>query len=125
MNKHHPVVLFDGICNLCNGTVSFILKKDKKNQFRFLAIQSKEGKTMLEKYPLPFGTDSVILIYKGRAFIESDAALEIVKLLSAPWKWFVIFECVPKKWRDKMYRWIAKNRYSWFGKKDSCDLGDE
>jgi predicted DCC family thiol-disulfide oxidoreductase YuxK len=123
--KNKATLLFDGSCYLCNGTVNFILKKDKNNQFRFLAIQSKEGKRVLENYSLPLETDSVILIYKGRAFIESDAALEIVRLLSAPWKWLAILECVPKKWRDKMYRWIAKNRYSWFGKKDSCDFGDE
>ena len=118
--KNHPLVLFDGVCNLCNGTVNFILKRDRKKQFRFVASQSKAGKFLIKKFNIPPTTDSVILIFRNRIFIESDAAIEIVKLLPSPWKMALIFNTIPKKPRDKIYRWIAKNRYKWFGKKETC-----
>ena len=118
--KNHPLVLFDGVCNLCNGTVNFILKRDRKKQFRFVALQSKAGKFLIKKFNISPTTDSVILIFQNRIFIESDAAIEIVKLLPFPWKMALIFNAIPKKPRNKIYRWIAKSRYKWVGKKETC-----
>ena len=116
------VILFDGICNLCNGAVDFIMKKDKTRQFRFVALQSNEGKKYMDQYKVPPQIDSVILIKNEEAFVESEAAIEIGKMLPAPWKWSGIFRIVPLKIRDSIYRWIAKNRYRWFGKRQSCRI---
>ncbi len=120
-NKKH-ILLFDGICNLCNTSVRFVNKRDKKNQFEYIALQSEEGKESAKKYKLPPETDSVILISKNEVFLKSDAALEICRLLPRPWKWFVFFNLLPKKWRDGIYDWIAQNRYRWFGTDDRCEI---
>lgn len=120
MENGKPILLFDGHCNLCNGTVDFILKRDKKKLFRFGALQSGSGGELVRRFQIPKETDSVILILNNEVFIESDAAIEIARLLPAPWKWFGIFKYIPKKLRDRIYRWIAKNRYRWFGKRTDC-----
>ncbi len=125
MNDNNPIILFDGICNLCNSSVNFILKRDKKKQFHFVSLQSDEGKELIKRYKIPQETDSVILIRKNEIFIESDAALKIIGLLPTPWKWLTIFKIIPIKWRNKIYNWVAKNRYKWFGKRDVCNFGDE
>lgn len=119
MNKC-PIVLFDGVCNLCNRTVDFILKRDIKKQFRFAALQSETGEQIKTKLSIPEEIDSVVLIYEGKVFYESDAALEIARLLPAPWKWAMVFKMAPATWRNSIYRWIARNRYHWFGKKTVC-----
>lgn len=121
MNKN-PYVLFDGVCNLCNGTVDFILKRDPKKQFMFVALQSETGQIIRKKISIPDEIDSVVLIYEEKVFYESDAALEIARLLPIPWKWAVIFRIVPVGWRNAVYRWIARNRYRWFGKKQECRI---
>ena len=120
--ENNPLVLFDGVCNLCNGTVDFILKRDRKNQFRFAALQSETGEAIRKKFSISDEIDSVVLIHKEKVFYESDAALEIARLLPAPWKWAVVFKIVPLSWRNVVYRWIARNRYRWFGKKETCRI---
>jgi predicted DCC family thiol-disulfide oxidoreductase YuxK len=119
---NNPLVLFDGVCNLCNGTVDFMLKRDREKQFSFVALQSEAGEKIKEKFRFPAETDSVILIHREQVFYESDAALEIARLLPAPWKWAVIFKVVPVGWRNAVYRWIASNRYRWFGKRKECRM---
>lgn len=119
---NNPLVLFDGVCNLCNGTVDFMLKRDRKKQFLFVALQSEAGEKIREKFHFPAEIDSVILIHKEKVFYESDAVLEIARLLPAPWKWAVVFKIVPVNWRNAVYRWIARNRYRWFGKKENCRI---
>lgn len=116
------IVLFDGICNLCNSSVDFILKKDKGLHFTFVALQSQGAKKLIENYSIPTETDSILLIKNNTLYIESDAALEISKLLPSPWNWIAVFRIIPKKWRDSIYRWVAKNRYRWFGKRTNCRL---
>lgn len=120
--KLNPLVLFDGVCNLCNGTVDFILKRDRKKQFRFVALQSETGELIRQKFSIPDEIDSVVLIHEGKVFFESDAALEIARLLPVPWKWAVIFKGLPTGWRNTIYRWIARNRYQWFGKRKACRI---
>jgi predicted DCC family thiol-disulfide oxidoreductase YuxK len=122
MENQYPIILFDGFCNLCNGTVDFLLKRDHKKQFRFAPLQSETGKLLIRKFEIPSNTDSVILIKLNRIYFESDAALEIAGMLPFPWKLGVIFKIVPKKIRNGLYRWIAKNRYSWFGKRTTCRI---
>jgi predicted DCC family thiol-disulfide oxidoreductase YuxK len=120
--KNHPLVLFDGVCNLCNGTVDFIIKRKSKTPFRFVALQSEAGEKLVKKYNIPPEIDSVILIDNNKAFWKSEAALEIARRLPFPWKLAVGLKIIPKRWRDGVYLWIAKNRYRWFGKKTSCRL---
>lgn len=119
----NPVLLFDGVCNLCNHTVQFIIKHDKKGVFRFSALQSDFGKKTMAEYGLDVQKlDSVVLIYQNRAFSYSDAPLEIAKIFGGFWQFAYIFKIIPRFIRDAIYHWIAKNRYKWFGKQESCWL---
>lgn len=122
MKEQNPIILFDGVCNLCNGSVDFLLKYDRKKQFRFASIQSEAAKLLFRKFQIPAETDSVILIKSNQVYFESDAAIEIAGMLSFPWKMVVVFRIIPKKMRDNIYQWIAKNRYRWFGKRDICRI---
>lgn len=119
---NNPIILFDGVCNLCNGAVDFILKRDKHKQFRFVSLQSETGLYIIKKFKIATETDSVILIQNNKVFIESDAAIKIAQQLTPFWKLLLVFKIIPKKVRDKLYRWVAKNRYNWFGKKQSCRI---
>lgn len=117
----HITVLFDGVCNLCNGTVQFVIKRDRAAIFRFASLQSRYAHTLLREVNLP--TDqlySVIVIEKGIAYQKSDAALRIAKHLPGFWRWLYIFRFIPKFIRDGMYNLIARNRYRLFGKQDQC-----
>ena len=117
----HPVILFDGVCNLCNGSVLFIIKRDPKARFCFAALQSDVGSSQLKKFGLPAsGLNSVLLVKKGKLYQKSNAALEIAKHLSGLWPALYILKIVPSFLRDGMYTWIARNRYRWFGKKEAC-----
>jgi predicted DCC family thiol-disulfide oxidoreductase YuxK len=104
--------------------VDFLLKRDRKKQFRFASIQSEAAQLLIRKFQIPAETDSVILIKSNQVYFESDAALKIAGMLHFPWKTGVIFRIIPKKIRDNIYRWIAKNRYRWFGKRDICRIPD-
>lgn len=119
----HPVILFDGICNLCNNAVQFVLKHDKKKLFRFASLQSDFGKSILIKYGLPTDNfNSFVLILNGKAYTKSTAALSVAKMLSGPIKVLYGFIIVPAFIRNGVYNVIARNRYKWFGKKESCML---
>lgn len=122
MEMKNPIILFDGICNLCNGSVNFILKRDKKKLFQFVSLQSERGVELVYEFQIPKETDSVILIADNQVYLESEAAIHILQLLPVPWKWLAGFEIVPKKLRDKVYHLIARNRYRWFGKRDVCRI---
>lgn len=119
----NPVLLFDGVCNLCNASVQLVLVRDKKAVFRFAALQSTLGRQFLEAYGLQTETlDTVVVVSGGRVLTQSDAPLEIVRLLGGAWSWLYIFRWIPRWIRDGLYRFIARNRYRWFGKKESCML---
>jgi len=122
MKQQNPIIIFDGECNLCNGTVDFLLKRDSKKQFRFASIQSEAAQLLFRKFQIPSEVDSVILIKSNKVYFESDAAIEIAGMLPFPWKMGTIFRIIPKKIRDNIYRRIAKNRYRWFGKRDTCRI---
>lgn len=113
------IVLFDGVCNLCNGIVQFIIKHDKADRFRFAALQSDIGMQYLKKYQLSGVKDSIVLIEKERSYSKSAAALRIFRALKG-YKWMSIFMLVPAWIRDFGYDVVANNRYKWFGKRDSC-----
>lgn len=122
MQLKHPIILFDGVCNLCNGTVDFIIKRDVGENFRFGSLQSEAGRKLAVECGVGTETDSVVLLASGKVFLKSAAALEIARQLPFPWKMAVIFKVVPPGWRDKIYDWVARNRYRWFGKKETCRL---
>jgi predicted DCC family thiol-disulfide oxidoreductase YuxK len=120
-NSNHITVLFDGVCNLCNGTVQFIIKRDRAAIFRFASLQSHYAQRLLRQVNLP--TDqlySVIVIEDGIAYQKSDAALRIARHLPGFWHWLYIFRFIPKFIRDGLYNFIAANRYRFFGKQDHC-----
>ena len=122
MKEEQPVILFDGVCNLCESSVQFILKHDKKKIFRFGSLQSPAGIFLLNQYPSAKNSDSVVLIYNGNAYTKSSAALKIAGLLGG---WFSLlkpFAILPAFLRDGIYEFIAARRYKWFGKKNECWL---
>lgn len=121
--EQHPILLFDGVCNLCNQTVQFIIEQDKENIFRFASLQSEYGENMLKKYDL-FDTklESVVLIYKNKTYTHAAAPLEVLRLLGGFWQLGYIFKLVPSFLSNIVYRWVARNRYKWFGAKGSCWL---
>jgi predicted DCC family thiol-disulfide oxidoreductase YuxK len=116
-----PIVLFDGVCNLCNRSVQFIIKKDKKKQFRFASLQGNAGQELLKKFKLPADNfNSFILIEGDHIYTRSTAVLQMLRKLGGSWKLFYGFIIVPKFIRNAVYNWIARNRYKWYGKREKC-----
>ena len=125
-NQEKTIVFFDGVCVLCNATVQFILKHDKHSRFYFASLQSDVAKEFLLHYVRDFEQkDSVLLWYKGKIFMESAAILKIAQILGEWFCLFQVFWIVPDFVRDKIYGIVAKNRYRWFGKKETCMIPDE
>lgn len=117
----HPIILFDGICNLCNSAVSFVIKRDKKSVIQFAALQTDPAKKLLEQFNLPTQSiNSIILIEKGVLYTQSTAVLKISKHLNGLWPLLYGLIIVPTFIRNGIYQWIAKNRYQWFGKQEKC-----
>jgi predicted DCC family thiol-disulfide oxidoreductase YuxK len=118
--QENPIILFDGICNYCNAMVNFAIRNDKKAILKFAPLQSEAGRRLKEKYQIKPDIDSIIFIDHEKIYTYSDAALRIAKYLRWPAKAFYAFMIVPKFIRQPFYRWVAKNRYKWFGKKETC-----
>ncbi|MEP7376563.1 MAG: thiol-disulfide oxidoreductase DCC family protein [Chitinophagaceae bacterium] len=118
--QENPVVLFDGVCNYCNAMVNFSIRNDKKAVIKFAPLQSETGRKLKEKYQINPEIDSVILIDQEKVYTYSNAALRITKYLRWPSKALYAFVIVPKFIRQPFYKWVAKNRYKWFGKRDTC-----
>jgi predicted DCC family thiol-disulfide oxidoreductase YuxK len=121
LDPAHPVLLFDGVCRLCSRSVNFIIRRDRYRRFRFAILQSPVAERLLlaadAPHPLP---ESMIVVDGGRCYTRSDAALRIAKRLPFPWPLFAVFWIVPRPLRDLLYRTVARNRYRWFGKHESC-----
>lgn len=116
-----PVILFDGVCNFCNAGVNFIIRQDKKKLFRFAALQSDAGQRLLTEHGLPTKElNSFILIEEGKVYNKSTAGLRVYRKLPWYWGWTQLFWIAPKFIRDAVYDFIARNRYKWFGKRESC-----
>ncbi len=117
-------MLFDGVCNLCNATVNFIIDRDPGHHFRFASLQSDAGKELLRAHgvtPQESGDpDSILLVQGDRVLERSTAALHIARGLAGGWKLLYLFIVVPRFVRDVVYRFIARHRYRWFGKSDTC-----
>jgi len=116
----YPVVLFDGVCNYCNAMVNFAIRNDKQSRLRFAPLQSEAGKQLQQHYHISSDIDSLIFIDNKRAYTYAAAALRIAKYLSYPAKAFYLLRIVPGFISNAVYKWIAKNRYQWFGKKEEC-----
>ena len=120
--EEHPIILFDGVCNLCSGSVQFVIKRDPDQLFRFASLQSPFGQSVLEKFQLPVDNyRSFILLEHDKIYQRSTAALRVFSRIKG-WKWSRVFFGVPRFLRDAVYNLIANNRFRWFGKKESCWL---
>ncbi|MGQ2985325.1 thiol-disulfide oxidoreductase DCC family protein [Flavobacterium sp.] len=120
--KDKKIILFDGICNLCDATVQFIIKRDKKDIFRFVALQSDLGLQIIKHIGIDTSkTDSIILYEPGHAYYyKAEAAIKIAKQLGGIFPMMGTFSILPSWLSNKVYDYIAKNRYKWYGKKDEC-----
>lgn len=133
MAEDAPVVLFDGTCNFCDGAVHFIIDHERGTTLKFAALQSEPGKEVLDKSTTPEKAkilregvtgsgdpDSVVYVKNGEVWTHSAAGLRIARHMRWPYSWAVVFWIIPPFLRDGVYRWIARNRYKWFGKTDAC-----
>lgn len=119
--ENKKVILFDGVCNLCNGSVVFIIKRDHKDVFRFAAIQSEIGQKLIEKYQIDISkVDSILLLDSNSYDVKSTAALKIARQLKGGYPLLYGFIILPAFFRNWVYDIIARYRYNWFGKKESC-----
>lgn len=119
--QYQSVILFDGVCNFCNSTVTFVIKRDRESVFKFAALQTDAAKILLERQERVGGNlSSIVLVEHEKVFTRSTAILRICRHLPGMWPGLYGFLIVPKFIRDSVYNWIAKNRYKWFGKKNSC-----
>ncbi|UAM98182.1 DCC1-like thiol-disulfide oxidoreductase family protein [Polaribacter litorisediminis] len=120
--KNKKIILFDGVCNLCNNSVIKVIKNDKKNTFLFAALQSKSGNKIISKLGIDIAkTDSIILWEKENSYdVKSTAVLKIMNNFGGFWSFTKLFLILPESFRNLIYDFIAKNRYQWFGKKESC-----
>ena len=116
------IILFDGVCNLCDATVQFLIKRDKKDIFRFVAIQSDLGQEIVKHIGIDISkTDSIILYEPGQAYYyKAEAALKIAKELGGIYSLLGVFTLLPKGLSNIVYDFVARNRYKWYGKKDAC-----
>lgn len=117
----HPIVLFDGVCNFCNGWVRFIVARDPQARLRLAAVQSPAGQEILERSGLPLDNfDTMVLVEDGTTYFKSTAFLRAVRYLKQPWPWLTAGRLVPRPVRDWLYDRIARNRYRLFGRTESC-----
>lgn len=123
-----PILLFDGVCNLCNSAVRFVMERDRAASLRFASLQSDAGRALLARFgPLPTDVPggspaTIVLIEDGRAFTRSDAALRVAGHMRAPWPWLGFLRLVPRGLRDRVYDFVSRRRYRWFGTTDACRL---
>lgn len=114
--------MFDGVCNFCDRSVQFVMKRDPEAKFTFASLQSGAGERVKEYYKIDPSLDSMILVEEGTYYTKSTAALKICKNLKGLWKVFSVLLVIPKPIRDFFYNIVARNRYKWFGKRESCKL---
>ena len=120
-SSQNPIILFDGVCNLCNTAVQFVIKRDRNGLFKFASLQSAFGQHNLEKHRLPKSTfNSFILLENETVYTKSTAALRVARRLAGVWPLIYIFIIIPAFIRNYLYDFVANNRYKWFGKHESC-----
>jgi predicted DCC family thiol-disulfide oxidoreductase YuxK len=114
------VVLFDGVCNLCNSSVDFILSHERNDKLKFASLQSEVGERIVKEANLLEVPDSILFYRRGKLYVRSTAVLLVAGYLSFPWMLAVVFRLLPRVLRDAAYKTIAMHRYKWFGKRDTC-----
>lgn len=125
-NREEHLLLYDGVCNLCNGWVQFIIKKDRKAKFRFSSLQSEAARDILAAFGLQASDfDSVVYIHAGKYYLRSTAVLLVLRELGGGWRLFYVFRIVPRSLRDFVYNIVAKTRYRIFGKRETCMVPTE
>lgn len=121
--EKESILLFDGHCSLCNAAVDFVLKRDAKKKLLLASIQGPAGQRVLKKYQLPPSyLDTLVLVEQGKVYLGSTAALRVARLLGGGWPLFYSLIIIPKGLRDRIYQWIGKHRYQWFGRRASCRI---
>ena len=118
----NQIILFDGMCNFCDKSVQFIIKRDPGAYYKFASLQSEIGQELIKQHHIPIHIDSFILIDNHTWYSKSSAALRVCKNLNGLWNIFYVLLIIPKPIRNFFYHIIANNRYKWFGQKDSCTL---
>jgi predicted DCC family thiol-disulfide oxidoreductase YuxK len=117
----HAIILFDGVCNFCNASVNFVIKRDKRGYFRLAPLQEPKGAEVARRYGIdPERLDTFVLVENGRAYPKSGGALRVARRLGLPYALAFGFIVVPPFIRNFFYDWFARHRYRWFGKKDAC-----
>lgn len=112
--------MFDGVCNLCNAFVRFLIRNDPKELLQFSSLQGKFAQQLIVEQKIKPSMDSVVFYVDGNAFVKSDAVFQIIIVLGGFWRMFLIFKFLPASWLDVVYDFVARNRYQWFGKKSEC-----
>ena len=122
MERERPVILFDGVCNLCDASVRFVIDRDPEARFRFAPLESPAAAALLARHgrTLPAAPQAVLLVEDGRVWEGSDAALRIARRLRGPWRLAGALTAVPRPLREAAYRLVARNRFRWFGRRESC-----
>ncbi|MFC6722109.1 thiol-disulfide oxidoreductase DCC family protein [Halobacteriaceae archaeon SHR40] len=119
--ERHPVVLFDGVCNLCEGSVKFLIQRDPEGVFRFAPLQSTVAEELLASHDIdPTDLDSVVLVEGEEVYTKSDAVLRAAHHLGGIYRLLPPFEILPRSLRNRLYDFVADRRYGWFGKKEQC-----
>lgn len=124
MVSQPAVILFDGVCNLCNGFVQFVIRHDARGHFRFTSLQSEAGQKLLAEHGIKVTAipETVVLVEQGRLHTHSTAVLHILRGLGGVWQLFYVGLLLPRVLRDALYRFVARHRYQWFGQQDACML---
>lgn len=122
MNPNMPVVLYDGVCGLCQKSVRFILRHEREPLLTFAALTSETGQRLLKQRGVDEGVDAMVLVEAERTLVGPDAALAMCAYLKRPYRWLKGFRIFPASIRALLYRWIARKRYRWFGRTESCPL---
>jgi predicted DCC family thiol-disulfide oxidoreductase YuxK len=118
---NHPIILYDGVCHLCNGVINYILPRDKHRYFRFSPLQSETGQALLQKFNLPTDDyDSFVLVEGDKHYVRSGAAIKVMQGMGFPYSLGAVLWILPRPLRDALYNWVAQNRYKWFGQYDTC-----
>jgi predicted DCC family thiol-disulfide oxidoreductase YuxK len=119
--RQEAILLVDGVCNLCNALVRFIIRRDPRGTIRFASLQSEAAKALLQKHGLPVpNMDTVVLLESDRVLVRSTAVLHVFRHLTYPWPILYGLTVIPPSWRDRIYDAVARRRYKWFGRRDRC-----
>ena len=125
-SSDHPILLFDGVCNLCNGSIQFIIPRDPEGTLRFAPLQSEIGETVREAAGLSTDDlETVVLVDDGKAYLRSDAAIRVGEHLGGVYRLLSLGRLLPRPLRDRIYEFVADHRYDWFGRKDQCMVPDD